>query len=43
MTFKAAEETNIPQGYDKVDNFPYQLPGTPRKFFIVIAYKTGEM
>jgi 16S rRNA (guanine527-N7)-methyltransferase len=43
MTFKAAEETTVPQGYDKVENFGYQLPGIPRKYYVVIAYKTGEM
>ncbi len=43
MTFKAAEETSIPQGYEKVENHPYQLPNNPRKYFVVIAHKTGEM
>ena len=43
MTFKTAEESNIPHGYDKVDNHPYFLPNNPRKYFVVIAYKTGEM
>ena len=43
MTFKAAEENSIPSGYDKVENHAYHLPGNPRKYFIVIAYKTGEM
>jgi 16S rRNA (guanine527-N7)-methyltransferase len=43
MTFKTAEESNLPHGYEKVDNFPYYLPNNPRKYFIVIAYKTGEM
>jgi 16S rRNA (guanine527-N7)-methyltransferase len=43
MTFKATEEQTVPQGYDKVENVPYQLPNNPRKYFIVIAYKTGEM
>lgn len=43
MTFKATEENNVPQGYDKVENVPYQLPNNPRRYFVVIAYKTGEM
>jgi len=43
MTYKGAEEVNIPQGYDKVENYAYHLPNNSRKYFIVIAYKTGEM
>ena len=43
MSFKASEENTIPSGYDKIENIPYHLPGNPRKYFIVIAYKTGEM
>jgi 16S rRNA (guanine527-N7)-methyltransferase len=43
MTFKGSEENNVPQGYDKVENIPYLLPNIPRKYFVVIAYKTGEM
>lgn len=43
MTFKTSEETAVPQGYEKVDNHAYQLPNNPRKYFIVMAYKTGEM
>ncbi len=43
MTFKASEETAVPQGYDKIENHAYQLPSSARKFFIVIAYKTGEV
>lgn len=43
MTFKGSEENTVPQGYEKVENFPYQLPNNPRKYFVVIAHKTGEM
>lgn len=43
MTFKAAEETVVPQGYDKVENHGYQLNNIPRRYQVVIAYKTGEM
>lgn len=43
MTFKTAEESVVPQGYDKIENHGYQLPNNPRKYNIVIAYKTGEM
>ena len=43
MTFKTAEESVIPQGYEKVENFPYQIPNNPRRYYVVIAYKTGEM
>ena len=43
MTFKASEENTTPPGYDKVENHPYHLHGNPRKYYIVIAYKTGEM
>ena len=43
MTFKTAEETVVPQGYDKVENHGYQLTNNPRRYHIVIAYKTGEM
>jgi 16S rRNA (guanine527-N7)-methyltransferase len=43
MTFKASEESNLPQGYDKVENHGYQLVNNPRKFFVVTACKNGEM
>jgi 16S rRNA (guanine527-N7)-methyltransferase len=43
MTFKTAEETAIPQGYEKVENHAYQLPNNPRRYNVVIAYKAGEM
>ncbi len=43
MTFKTSEETAVPQGYEKVNNHAYQLPNNPRKYYIVMAYKTGEM
>lgn len=43
MTFKTAEETAIPQGYEKVENHGYQLPNNPRRYNVVIAYKAGEM
>ena len=43
ITFKAAEETNLPHGYEKIENHAYQLPNNPRKYYIVIAHKTGEM
>lgn len=43
MTFKAAEENVVPQGYDKVENHGYQLTNVPRRYQVVIAYKTGEM
>ena len=43
MTFKASEETNLPHGYEKVDNHAYQLPGLGKKYFVVVAHKTGEM
>jgi 16S rRNA (guanine527-N7)-methyltransferase len=43
MTFKTLEESAVPQGYDKVENHPYQLPNNPRRYNVVIAYKTGEM
>jgi len=42
MTFKTAEETALPQGYEKVENHAYQLPNNPRKYYVVIATKTGE-
>jgi 16S rRNA (guanine527-N7)-methyltransferase len=43
MTFKTAEETVVPQGYEKIENHGYQLVNNPRRYNIVIAYKTGEM
>ncbi len=42
MTFKAGEETVIPEGYAKVTNHPYKLPHHAKAFNVVIAEKTGE-
>ncbi len=43
MTFKTAEQFDVPQGYEKVENHAYALPNNPRKYFIVTAAKAGEM
>ncbi len=43
MTFKAGEETTVPEGYERVQNHEYMLPNAAKKYFIVIAEKTGEM
>jgi 16S rRNA G527 N7-methylase RsmG len=43
MTFKTAEQFEVPQGYEKVENHAYSLPNNSRKYFIVTAAKTGEM
>ncbi len=43
MTFKASEETNVPEGYERVTNHEYLLPSATKKYFVVIAEKAGEM
>jgi 16S rRNA (guanine527-N7)-methyltransferase len=43
MTHKAAPEPNPPDGYERHENQGYQLPSHPKRFYIVIAHKAGEM
>lgn len=43
MTHKAAPEPEPPEGYERHENHAYQLPGHPKRFYIVIAHKAGEM
>jgi 16S rRNA (guanine527-N7)-methyltransferase len=43
MTHKAAAEPNPPDGYERHENHAYQLPSHPKRFYIVIAHKAGEM
>jgi 16S rRNA (guanine527-N7)-methyltransferase len=43
MTHKANPEPDAPEGYERHENHPYQLPGHPKRFYIVIAHKAGEM
>ncbi|HAP00270.1 MAG TPA: 16S rRNA (guanine(527)-N(7))-methyltransferase RsmG [Fibrobacteres bacterium] len=42
ITFKTQPYTESPQGYEKVESHPYVLPGIPRKYFVIVATKTGE-
>ena len=42
MTFKTQPYYEIPQGYEKVENHDYLLPGIPRKYYVVVATKAGE-
>ena len=43
ITFKTARQQVVPQGYERVNNHEYMLPGNPKSYFIVIAEKAGEM
>ncbi len=43
MTHKASSEPNPPDSYERHENHSYQLPGHPKRFYIVIAHKAGEM
>lgn len=42
ITFKTKIHDEIPQGYERVDSKSYVLHGIPRKYFVIIATKTGE-
>ena len=42
ITFKTKPHEEVPQGYEKVESHDYVLPTVPRKYYVIVATKTGE-
>lgn len=43
MTFKAVGLEKVPQGYERVNSYSYNLPNNEKTYYVVIAEKNGEM
>ena len=42
ITFKTQIHQQVPDGYEKVESHEYRLPGIARKYYVIVATKSGE-